>query len=72
MNYGYLKLFLDWLPFLLFTGLLIYVMKGVFARQRRHFDSMTDYYSSHLEETRKMSVNLDRIASVLEKRDSSR
>jgi ATP-dependent Zn protease len=73
MSQYYVRLFLDWVPFLIFIGLLIYFMKkGIGGRQAKFMDSMAEYYSNHLEETRKINASLDRIASALEKRDSSR
>jgi hypothetical protein len=72
VDYDYVSLLSSWLPFLLFVGFLVYARKGVFARQRKHFDSMKDFYSSDLEESRKTNAHLDRIACALEKSNSAK
>ena len=72
MSQYYVRLILDWIPFIIFIGVLIYFMKkGIGGRQAKCMDSMMEYYANHLEETRKINANLDRIASVLEKRESN-
>ncbi len=64
----YLKPVLDWVPFLIFIGLLVYFMKkGPFKRQSEYMAFARQYYSDHLEETRKLNANLARIADALEK-----
>ena len=69
MNSYYTRLFVDWIPFLIFLGILIYFMKkGVGGKQAAYMDFMKDYCSSHLEETRKINKNLERIADALEHR----
>ena len=65
----YLQPLLDWIPFLVFIGLFVYFMKtGVFKKQVEHMAFARQYYSDHLEETRKLNANLARIADALEKR----
>ncbi len=69
--YCYLKPLLDWIPFLVFIGLLIYFMKkGPFKRQADYMEFMRKYQTDNLEETRKLNANLERIASALEKGES--
>ena len=69
MNSYYVRVLVDWIPFLVFLGVLIYFMrKGVGGKQAAYMDFMKDYYSNHLEETRKINNNLARIADALERK----
>jgi ATP-dependent Zn protease len=67
MDHYYLQLFLDWVPFLIFIGLLIYFMKkGIGGKQAAYMDFMKEYCMNHLEETREINTNLSRIADALD------
>jgi ATP-dependent Zn protease len=64
----YIRLFVDWIPFLIFLGILVYFMKkGIGGKQAQFMESARQYQSEHLEETRKINANLERIAAALEK-----
>ena len=70
MSDQYWRLVADWLPFLIFIGLMIYFMKkGIGGKQAQFMDVAKQYYADHLTETRKISAALERIATALEKRD---
>jgi hypothetical protein len=71
------RILLDWVPFLIFIGLLLFFLKRVgfgklqadyMARQIEYIDSMQRYCTDHLEETRKISDSLGRIAAALEQK----
>jgi len=67
-GYLWLRVVLDWLPYLIFIALLIYFMKrGVGGRQAQYMDASRQYQIEHLAETRKMQESLARIATALEK-----
>jgi hypothetical protein len=68
----YVRQLLDWVPMLIFIGLLLYFLRkmgkgGSFgARQIEYMTFMREYCASHLEETRKTNAALQRIAAALE------
>jgi ATP-dependent Zn protease len=64
----YLRLLSDWIPFLVFVGLLIYFVRRMKKTQEFHFESVRQYHSEHLAETRKIAASLERIAGQLEQR----
>ncbi|HEX6833746.1 MAG TPA: hypothetical protein VF132_09475, partial [Rudaea sp.] len=63
----YLQLALDWVPFLIFIGLLFYFTRKLSRSQKPHTERMTQYWTEHLAETKKIGANLERIAAALEK-----
>jgi hypothetical protein len=73
MSGGTLRVVLDWVPFLIFLGLLFYFLYamrksgGFGTRQAEYISFMKGYCSDHLEETRKINAALQRIADALEK-----
>jgi hypothetical protein len=67
----FVRLLVDWVPFVVFVGLMIYFMrKGIGGKQAQYMESMERYYADHLEETRQIRADLARIAAALEKRNS--
>ena len=61
----------DWVPFLIFIGLLIYFMKkGIGGRQSQYMDASLKYQTEHVAETRKIQASLEKIAAALEQRRS--
>ena len=64
----WVRLALDWLPFLIFLSLLVYFFrqmrgpKGQIPYQQAHRQYMQD----HLAEVRRTNENLERIAKALE------
>jgi ATP-dependent Zn protease len=67
----YYRLAIDWIPFLVFIGLLIFFMvkmsRGKYS-QKNQAEFMRQYCSADLEETKKINANLERIATALERR----
>ena len=72
------KYVIDWLPFLIFLGLLIFFMRKTgfgsrqaeyMAKHTEHIAYMQRYSENHLEETRKISESLRRIAAALEQKN---
>jgi hypothetical protein len=65
-----LRYVLDWVPFLIFLGLLIFILRktGFGSRQAEYIAFMQRYCSDHLDETRKIGDSLQRIANALENR----
>ena len=79
MHFGITKYVLDWLPFLAFLGLLVFILRktGFGSRQAEYMAKHTEhlaftqrYLEGHLEETRKISDSLRRIAVALEQKQS--
>ena len=68
-THGLYRLLIDWVPFLIFLGLLIFFMarNGFGRKQSDYLAYMQKYCADHLEETRKISDSLQRIASALER-----
>ncbi len=65
----YVRLVLDWVPFIVFVGLLIYfAKKGIGGKQAQYMESSRQYQVEHLAETRKIAASLERIAARLEQR----
>jgi ATP-dependent Zn protease len=65
---GVLRMLVDWIPFLVFVGVLIYFMrKGVGGKQAEYMQLVKQYHDEHLEETRKIQASLERIAVALER-----
>ena len=58
-----LAVLLNWFPMLLLIGVWIYFMRKMNMGTKRR-----GYFTEYLEEMRHMNQNLERIASVLEKR----
>ena len=72
-NYYYWRIVLDWVPFVIFIGLMIFFMKkGFGGKQAAYMDFMKDYCTNHLEETRKINANLARIAAAAESKAANR
>jgi ATP-dependent Zn protease len=57
-------LILDWLPFAIFIGLLVFFM----LRMRPQREQWMNHQRAQLAETQKTNQMLERIASALEKR----
>ena len=70
-SYNWLRLATDWIPFLVFVGLLIYfgrkLTKGPYSQKSQN-QFMREYCQEHLAETKRLNEILERIALVLEKR----
>jgi ATP-dependent Zn protease len=63
-NVNYLKLLLDWVPFLIFIGLLVFFMR----RMGGSAGEMKRYREDCLAEQRRLSAAAERIAAALEQR----
>jgi cell shape-determining protein MreC len=61
-----LRFTLAWLPLLIFVVLLVSFVRKSTARQGDYMSFMRQYCESHLEETRKISSAVERIAAALE------
>jgi hypothetical protein len=67
------KTLLDWVPFLIFIGLLVYVLRkmaskgGFGAQQIEYMTFVRKYCDEHLAETRRIGDALQRIAIALER-----
>ena len=68
------KLVLDWVPFLIFIGLLVFFMArtGFGRKQSDYMAFMQKYCADHLEETRRIGDSLQRIAAALERSKDQR
>jgi ATP-dependent Zn protease len=66
------SLLVSWLPFLLLIGVWFWLSRtaGMKARGRSGI-TMIELYEQQVEETRRMSATLERIAVTLEKRQGS-
>jgi Na+-transporting methylmalonyl-CoA/oxaloacetate decarboxylase gamma subunit len=60
---------LDWVPILIFLGLLIYFMRKTAAlNQKGHLEATRKYMEEHLAEVRRTNDALARIAAALERK----
>jgi len=62
------KFVLDWVPFLIFVGMLIFVMTKVKPQQR----TLDLYRIEHIAELRRLNGSLERIADALQTRGGDR
>ena len=63
---SYLKIFLEWLPLLLFGGVMVYFLrKG--GSQSQYIEHAKAYMTEHLAETKRLNANLERIAGLMER-----
>jgi ATP-dependent Zn protease len=68
----FVELVISWAPMLLLIGVWIYFMRRSGGlKQGQYFEEVRNYLSDHIAETRRMNANLERIAAVLEARDTS-
>jgi len=72
MSVNAFRILTDWMPFFIIMGFLVYFLRkmgknGFGARQIEYMAYMKDFCASHLEETRKISDSLQRIAAAIEK-----
>jgi hypothetical protein len=63
------KFMLDWVPILIFLGLLIFFMTRLMKPQYRTLDQ---YRIEHIAELRRLNASLERIADVLQTRGENR
>lgn len=56
----------DWLPFLIFIGLMIYFIRKAKVAQVDTQRLLSEYRESHIAEMRKANAILERIAAALE------
>lgn len=68
----FLRIALDWVPFLIFIALLFYFVRQVRGPKGQipYQEAQRNYIRDHLAETRRMNDNLERIAKALEQRQS--
>ena len=62
------KFVLDWVPFLIFVGMLIFVMTKMKPQQR----TLDQYRIEHVTELRRLNSSLERIADALQTRGGDR
>jgi hypothetical protein len=71
------RIVLDWVPFIVFLALMLYFLSKMgfgkrqadyMTRQTEYIASMQRYCDAHLDETRKISDSLRRIAQALEEK----
>lgn len=69
---NWMALVASWLPFVLLMGLWFYFSRTNGMRARGSSGvTMIELYEQQVGETRRMNVNLERIAASLEKREMS-
>ena len=61
----WVQTFFNWLPFVVYTIVLVVFARYVVRRQTRHFDTTKQYQEKHLGELRATREVLDRIAQEL-------
>jgi ATP-dependent Zn protease len=67
----FVELVISWAPMLLLIGVWIYFMRRSGGlKQGQYFEEVRNYLSDHIAETRRMNANLERIAAVLEARNT--
>ena len=66
MSISYARILLDWVPFLIFVGLLLYFVR----KMGTSAGDMKRYREDCLAEQRKLTAATERIAAVLEQRQS--
>lgn len=64
----FIRLLLDWLPFMFFIGMMLYFLRKTMPRQKNHMDANQKYMNEHLAEIRRMNETLERVATALEKK----
>lgn len=62
------KLLVDWIPILIFLGLLIYFYKKLKPQQQ----TLDQYRIEHITELRRLNTSLERIADALQNRSDDR
>ena len=71
MNKSFWLIALDWVPILIFLGLLIYFMrKSAALNQKGHLEATRAYMTEHLAELKRTNEMLARIATALERKSA--
>jgi hypothetical protein len=68
----WVRIALDWLPFLIFIGLILYLLRGPLQRQAKQIKDWQVYRDAHLQALQEISGKLDRIAIALDKADETK
>ena len=69
MNKSFLAIALDWVPILIFLGVLIYFLrKAGSLNQKAHLEAVKTYMTEHVAEQKRTNEMLARIATALERR----
>jgi ATP-dependent Zn protease len=66
----WMELLISWLPFLALMGLwFLFARRSGMQARGKSGTTMIELYEQQVEESRRMNVNLERIAAALEKRE---
>jgi len=63
------KVLIEWVPFLIFIGMLLFFMRKMMKPQQRTLDQ---YRIEHIAELRRLNGSLERIADALQTRGGDR
>ena len=73
MSENTLRIVLDWVPILIFFGLLLFFMRRMGSgSQKNYLQTSQQYMSDHLAEAKRTNDLLARIATALEARSDDR
>jgi ATP-dependent Zn protease len=69
----WIELAISWIPFLVLIGVWFWISRSFGMRAKGSSGAtMIELYQQQVEESRRMNVNLERIAASLEKREGTK